>query len=91
MIFNKTNSRNLNYLRCELEANEIELFFCGATDPEHKLHWVSGEIVSLTDQIVEEAMKEFQKWCDTQKLAKWEYIVIVERIKELILVKKGNK
>lgn len=36
------------------------------------------------------AMKDFQKWCDTQKLAKWEYIVIVERIKELILVKKGN-
>lgn len=57
MIFNKTNSRNLNYLRCELEANEIELFFCGATDPEHKLHWVSGEIVSLTDQIVEEATR----------------------------------
>ncbi|SCO64831.1 hypothetical protein FDG72_gp102 [Klebsiella phage PMBT1] len=57
MIFNKTNSCNLNYLRCELEANEIELFFCGATDPEHKLHWVSGEIVSLTDQIVEEATR----------------------------------
>ncbi len=36
------------------------------------------------------AMKDFQKWCDIQKLAKWEYIVIVERIKELILVKKGT-
>lgn len=37
-----------------------------------------------------QAMKDFQKWCDTQKLAKWEYIVIVERIKELILEKKGT-
>lgn len=46
-----------------------------------EMYWSKGHL---------EAMKEFQKWCDTQKLAKWEYIVIVERIKELILVKKGS-
>ena len=46
-----------------------------------EMYWSKGHL---------EGMKEFQKWCDTQKLAKWEYIVIVERIKELILVKKGS-
>ncbi|AGJ71660.1 hypothetical protein Lw1_gp254 [Escherichia phage Lw1] len=44
-------------------------------------HWKEGHA---------KAMKDFQPWCDTQKLAKWEYIVIVERIKELILEKKGT-
>lgn len=33
-----------------------------------EMYWSKGHL---------EAMKEFQKWCDTQKLAKWEYIVIV--------------
>lgn len=36
------------------------------------------------------AMKQFQAWCDTQKLVNWEYVAIVERIKNLILQKKGN-
>lgn len=36
------------------------------------------------------AMKVFQKWCDENKPMKWEYIVMVERIKELILEKKGT-
>lgn len=36
------------------------------------------------------AMKQFQEWCDGRKLANWEYVAIVERIKNLILKKKGN-
>ncbi|QPI17911.1 hypothetical protein POP12_119 [Pectobacterium phage POP12] len=37
------------------------------------------------------AMKEFNVWLETNKLSKIEYIIVVERIKELILIKKGNK
>lgn len=44
-------------------------------------YWKEGHV---------KAMKDFQQWCDTQKLANWEYAVIVERIKELILEKKGT-
>lgn len=34
------------------------------------------------------AMKHFNAWSVEQKHVNWEYIVIVERIKELILQKK---
>lgn len=43
------------------------------------MYWKDGHVA---------AMKHFNEWSVEQKHVNWEYIVIVERIKEIILQKK---